>query len=89
MLRRVGLTGGIAIVMLAALVGFYAAELAKSTVPSNSPTPSPSPTSEAGVSLILDERLAQAAEQWPGFGGYYLKPLSLNPPYDCAPRYAA
>ena len=82
MLRKVGLTGGIAIVMLAALVGFYATELTSPKAPSSSPTPSPNPTSEAGVSLILDERLAQVAEQWPGFGGYYLSRAKVHPPYE-------
>ena len=32
--------------------------------------------------MALDERLAQVAEEWPGFGGYYLKRANLSPPYE-------
>ena len=82
MFRKARLPGGVAILLVIALSGWFAAELAMSTVPSSNPTPSPSPTSEAGVSLILDERLARVAEQWPGFGGYYLKRSKVFPPHD-------
>ena len=47
MFRKVGLSGGIAIVLLVALVGFYATELVSSKAPSSSPGPLPNPTSES------------------------------------------
>ena len=87
MFRKVGLSGGIAIVLLVALVGFYATELVSSKAPSSSPGPLPNPTSEPDptpepvASIIVDKGLARVAEQWPGFGGYYLDRGTRKPPH--------
>ena len=39
----------------------------------SSPGPPPEPTPEPVASIIVDKGLARVAEQWPGFGGYYLE----------------
>ena len=47
----------------------------------SSPTPLPDPTPEPAASIIVDKGLAQVAEQWPGFGGYYLELGTRKPPH--------
>ena len=82
MFRKARLPGGIVILVIIALAGLYATELVLPKAPSSSPSPQPNPTSEAGNSMTMDERLAQVAKEWPGFGGYFLKRANLTPPYE-------
>ena len=82
MFRNAGFPVGMAMLAFVALLGLNVAVLSLSEAPSSSAGPPPNHAPEANASIVLGERLAQAAEDWPEFGGYYLKRLNRNPPYD-------
>lgn len=81
MFRKARLLGGIAILMIIALLGLYATVLAPSEAPSSGSSPQPTPTSEAGNSMTLDDLLTQVGEELPGFGGFLLERVTNTPPY--------